>query len=589
MGFFYRLSLSTKIISMAVLMMITVVAVNYVVFINGYREDANAALKEKAAAFTAVADEAKNHAAHLIGQGAVDMQALAADAKEATAKGVKYEETKLFQAVPVVVGWKSAANAAKREGIEFRIVAFDARNKKNEPEKGTFTHAQLTELTAQVARGGDESIVSIDKATNSMHYLRAIRLDASCMACHGNPGNEFDTDKDGKDVLGFTMEGWKPGDMHGAYEVIMPLSTADAHVAGFLANGLTWSAPLMIVGAIGFIFALRMLMTKPVSRLIAMLKDVATGEGDLTKRLDVKRADEIGQLGHWFDVFMDKLQNIIKDVAGATRQVAAASTQIAASSEQMATGLSRQEEQTTQVSAAVEEMSQSVVEVAKKSSEASGAADASGKQATSGGQVVQQTINEIQAIAEQVTKSAQVVGSLGKQSEQIGAIVATIQDIADQTNLLALNAAIEAARAGEHGRGFAVVADEVRKLAERTSQATQEVTRSIREIQTGTSSSVELINQGTVQVRKGVDLAQSAGAALEEIVSSSKQLGMMVQSIAAAAEEQSSASEQISRSIQQISSVTKESTAGASQAAQAAGELSKQAAHLQLLVGKFKV
>jgi methyl-accepting chemotaxis protein len=330
-------------------------------------------------------------------------------------------------------------------------------------------------------------------------------------------------------------------------------------------------------------------IVRPLNAVTARLKDIAEGEGDLTQRVDETRADELGELGRYFNIFAGKIQGLMKEIAGNSKSVAAASTQIAASAEEMAAGLKQQQEQTSQVSAAVEEMSQSVIEVAKKSSEASGAASDSGKQATGGGSVVRDTIEQMQGIANQVSESAAAIGSLGKKSEQIGQIIGVINDIADQTNLLALNAAIEAARAGEHGRGFAVVADEVRKLAERTTQATEEVARSIREIQTETGTAVERISQGRQQVTKGVELANSAGGALERIVASSQSLQSMVQSIAAAAEEQSAASEQIARSIEQINAVTRESNEGASQAAQAAAQLSRQAESLQSMVGRFKI
>jgi methyl-accepting chemotaxis protein len=237
----------------------------------------------------------------------------------------------------------------------------------------------------------------------------------------------------------------------------------------------------------------------------------------------------------------------------------------------------------------MEEMSASVVEVARKSTDACRTAEEAGSQATEGGNVVEKTVVEMKGIADQVTESARSVNNLGKKSEQIGQIISVINDIADQTNLLALNAAIEAARAGEHGRGFAVVADEVRKLAERTTTATEEVARSIREIQTDTGAAVGCIEEGTKKVQSGVQFATNAGEALRKIVQGSENVRQMVQSIAAAAEEQSAAGEQISKSVEQINAVTRESAEGAQQSSKAAAELSKQAELLERLVGRFKV
>lgn len=586
------LSVVTKVILAVSFAVVAVVGANYAIFITKFRGEAQEGMKSKAAAFTAVADEAKKLQSQSIQQGAVDMEGLLKDAKEQIASGKSYRETRFFTAIPVVFGWTTAKEAARREGIDFKVPAFQARNKENEPTPGSF-RAQLLAKLEQEFKAGRESVSEIDPATNTLHYMRAIKLDASCMTCHGDPNEYGATDaqgkRTGKDQLGFTMENWKIGDMHGAFEVAMPLGPMDEQVASFAKQGLLVTIPLVGVSLLGFVFILRSLLARPLHKLTELVREIATGDGDLTKRVAMQRSDEIGRLAGWFDVFLDNLHKIIAQVAGSTNQVASAATQIASSAEQMATGLSKQSQQSQQVSAAVEELASSVTEVAKKSTEASRAATTSRQEADEGGGVVSQTVEEINAIAGDVTRSAEAVTQLGKKSEQIGEIIKVINDIADQTNLLALNAAIEAARAGEHGRGFAVVADEVRKLAERTTTATEEVAQSIREIQQDTQQAVQTIEAGSHRVSRGVELARSAGDALQKITAGSQNVTSMVESIAAAAEEQSAASEQIARSVEQIDSVTRESTQGASQAAQAATVLSQEAEKLRLLVGRFKV
>ncbi len=343
----------------------------------------------------------------------------------------------------------------------------------------------------------------------------------------------------------------------------------------------------VVILTVAFFFA--RVLTKPIKALVDRLKDIAEGEGDLTQRVDQDRKDELGELGKWFNMFVEKIHGVISQVGATSQEVAGAATQIAASSEEMAQGIGEQNQQVTQISAAVEEMSASIVEVARKSGEAANNAQESGKVAQEGGQVVSETIQGMNEISEAVSASAASVSELGKRGEQIGQIIEVINDIADQTNLLALNAAIEAARAGEHGRGFAVVADEVRKLADRTTKATEEIGESITAIQTETDQAVQRMTAGTEQVQVGVEKATLAGQSLEQIVAGAQEVATMIQSIAAAAEEQSAASEQVSRGVQSVSAVTNQSAEGASQSAMAASQLSAKAEELQALVGRFKL
>ena len=598
---FKSLSLGVRIIGLTLAVIVLIVVVNNLVFIDKHHEAMNAAMVKKASAFTAMASETKDHVATLQSDGDFNNEALLAELAEdraaAAAAGKQYDYTKsrIFKTIPVVAGWLAASHGADKEGIHFQISSFDARNPENEPdaregdddfdERGPFVAGMLTDLEHQVESGGETTLSRIDTESNTLHYMRAIKLTADCMLCHGDPADS--PTGDGKDVLGFAMENWSVGDMHGAYHVIQPLGPVDDDVAKATMSVMLFVVPIVIGAIVLFIFALRMMFGKPVKNLVAKFKEIVESL-DLRERVEVTSNDEVGQLGSSFNELVDKVHDVIAEVTTASTEVAAASTEIAASAEQIATGMGEQSQQITTVSSAVEQMSASVVEVARKSADAANSANESGRIAADGGDVVADTINGMRSINDAVSSSAASVQELGKRGEQIGEVITVINDIADQTNLLALNAAIEAARAGEHGRGFAVVADEVRKLADRTTQATQEIAGSIQAIQDETTTAVDKMNAGTDEVTTGVAKAEQAGEALQQIVASAQDVSSMVQSIAAAAEEQSAASEEVSRNIEQIAAVTRQTSDGTGQAAQAATELSQRAETLQQLVGQFK-
>jgi len=350
-----------------------------------------------------------------------------------------------------------------------------------------------------------------------------------------------------------------------------------------------------IIGLIGILLQaglagwLLTTIMRPVNALRSMLQDISQGEGDLTKRLDASSKDELAEISSYFNLFIEKLRGIISQVASTAVQVASASNQLQSTSEQIATGAEEVASQTGTVATASEEMSATSSDIAHNCLNAADNSNRASETARSGADVVRQTIVGMERIAARVKSAATTVESLGARSDQIGEIVGTIEDIADQTNLLALNAAIEAARAGEQGRGFAVVADEVRALAERTTRATREIGEMIKAIQNETKGAVAAMDEGVAEVERGTESSVQSGNALEMILNQINDVTMQVNQIATAAEEQTATTSEITSNISQITEVVHATARGASDTASASADLSRQAEELQRLVGQFKL
>ncbi|MBI5446868.1 MAG: methyl-accepting chemotaxis protein, partial [Deltaproteobacteria bacterium] len=256
---------------------------------------------------------------------------------------------------------------------------------------------------------------------------------------------------------------------------------------------------MIFVAAVAIVWS----VLKPLTALVATLKDVAEGEGDLTRRLDDSGGDEVAAACGWFNVFIGKVRGIVEQVARNAGEVTSASGRFSSTAERIAGGAERAAAQAESVAAGSEEMAATSAEMARNCEAAARDADRASEAAHAGALVVGETVAVMGRISERVRISARTVGSLGERSDQIGEIVGTIEDIADQTNLLALNAAIEAARAGAQGRGFAVVADQVRVLAERTTRATREIGTMIEAIQTDTRGAVAAMEEGMREVETG--------------------------------------------------------------------------------------
>jgi methyl-accepting chemotaxis protein len=268
------------------------------------------------------------------------------------------------------------------------------------------------------------------------------------------------------------------------------------------------TAIAMLLLSCGIIYLVRKIITNRIYDSVEMLKDIAQGEGDLTKRLTIDSNDEIGELAKWFNVFVDNIQNVIKNVQSNAEGVSSASTELSSTAEDLNKGSREQKAQTENVASAVVQISQSIADVVNNASVSTKASKDASDLANKGKDVVDRTVKGMEKIAETVRQTSGIIAKLGQSSHEIGTILKVINDIAEQTNLLALNAAIEAARAGEQGRGFAVVANEVKKLAESTANATKEIAGMIVKIQQDTDKSVTSMNLGKKEVENGVKLAE---------------------------------------------------------------------------------
>lgn len=339
--------------------------------------------------------------------------------------------------------------------------------------------------------------------------------------------------------------------------------------------------------ALIFGFSMARLITAPIAKVVSLARDIA--KGDLTQHLELDRKDETGQLAEAMNSMTKKLHDLIETLSQNSVQLASAASELTSNSIQIATGSEAVADQVLTVASASEEMAATSTEIAANCNTAAQGSKNASDAALHGSSVVQETVAGMSRVSSKVKASAKTIASLGARSDQIGAIIGTIEDIADQTNLLALNAAIEAARAGEQGRGFAVVADEVRALAERTTKATKEIGDMIKAIQQETKEAVVSMEEGVKEAEMGTHEAAKSGDALQEIIEQINSVTMQVNQIATAAEQQTATTCEMSNNIQQITDVIQVTAHGSQQSATAANQLSILAEELQKLVGQFKL
>ena len=378
------------------------------------------------------------------------------------------------------------------------------------------------------------------------------------------------------------------GTVGGAIRLSYSLQQADSLAFAGLVKKFAVLASLLIVALIALYALLNRVVVRPVVEMKNRLQDIATGNGDLTKVLKESSDDELGECAHWFNSFVGKLRAMILEIfdnAGELRKASDSMEQIA---QQTNTNVLRQQTETDQVATAMNQMAAAVQEVSRNATQAADAALRADDEARQGKDIMGQTSRAIDALAGEVETAGGVIQQLAKDSNDISVVLDVIRGIAEQTNLLALNAAIEAARAGEQGRGFAVVADEVRTLAERTQRSTQEIQKMIESLQRRAKDAVDVMQRGEYQAKASVEQAAQAEVSLQTITRVVCDISDMCTQIAAAAEQQDKVSTEINRNVGNISGLASQTAADAGKVAGANRQMTNMAEGLQGLLRQFR-
>jgi len=378
------------------------------------------------------------------------------------------------------------------------------------------------------------------------------------------------------------------GKVIGVLEVAMDRSYYASAISSQRNETLVIGLFALLIGVF-FSFVLTRTISKPICDVVVALNDIAAGDGDLTQRLNEDGSNELARLGKAFNKFAEKIRGVIIDVTSSTETLSLSADEMSSMAQSTRMSVDQQKSGVEQVAAAINEMSASVQEVATNTSDAAHSAMEADDQAKQINIIVDDTIKSVSKLASEVERIGSVINELQNQTQNIDTVLDVIKGIAEQTNLLALNAAIEAARAGEQGRGFAVVADEVRTLASRTQDSTQEIQEIIESLQSGANSAVDAMKTGREEAEITLQKAGEAGSSLVNITRAIESISAMNTQIATSAQEQSSVANDVNQNISSISVLADQSAEGVTNSQNVSGKLSTLSNHLHSLVSQFKV
>lgn len=491
----------------------------------------------------------------------------------------------ILSTVPTANAWVMLESKAKEGGFMFKAPSVNPRNARNAPDDiDTKALAYFKENASAL----EFSYVDEDK--KEIRYFRPMKMVNQCETCHGSPetSNTLWNNAQGRDILGYPMENKHAGDLYGAFEIITPLEVAlkeyNQHIIFAI---LSLIATLCVIGLTGY-FVMSKYIISPLTEIAISLQNIAGSSGNLKARLKIIGKSEFAWVAGSFNSFVKKIAQTVDEISATSEQLAKSSDILTSITRATQQGAERQLQETAHVANSMSQMTSSVQDVANNAVSASKAASAADNEAESGKNIVSAAVGGINTLASEVENAASVIHELENDSNSIGEVLSVIQGIAEQTNLLALNAAIEAARAGEQGRGFAVVADEVRTLASRTQKSTLEIQQTIQRLQSRAKSAVAVMEKGRNSATASVQQAASAGGSIASISERIDAISGMNSQIANAAERQTAVVSEINTNINNISRISEETAVGAKNTAQACQDLLDLANQLRSAISSFR-